>query len=140
MFRNRTLLGGFTGLVLGVVAFGAVQTFTKAASEDKAELAISHAVYFTLKDSTAETRAKLVADCKKYLAKPEGSLAFAAGVRDEQIKSAVNDKDFDVALMLVFKNKEAFDKYAVSEPHQKFIAENKDNWKSVRVYDARVSH
>src|SRR3954467_14797100 len=98
MFRNRTLLGGLFGLVLGVTAFGAMRAFTNAAGEDKADKSIAHCVYFTLKDSSAETKAKLVADCKKYLSKPEGSLAFAAGVRDEEIKSQVNDKDFDVAL------------------------------------------
>ncbi len=140
MFRNRTLLGGVFGLVLGLVAFGAMHAFSNASPEDKADKSIAHCVYFTLKDATAETKAKLVADCKKFLSKPEGSLAFAAGVRDEEIKSQVNDKEFDVALMLVFKDKESFDKYAASEPHKKFIADNVSNWKSVRVFDARVAH
>ena len=115
MFRNRTLLAGGLGLVLGLLSFGVFQAFSHAAAEDKAELAIAHNVYFALKDASADTKAKLVEDCKKYLGKPEGALAFAAGTPVSL--PTRNDKEYDVALMLVFKTA-SFDKYAASEPHQ----------------------
>jgi Stress responsive A/B Barrel Domain len=140
MFRNRILLAGGLGLMLGLSVCGAFQAYSNAAAEDKAELAIAHNVYFALKDSSADSKAKLVAEIKKYLSKPEGSIAFAAGTRDEEIKSQVNDKDYDVALLLVFKDKASFDKYAASEPHKKFVADNLSGWKGVRVFDSRVSH
>lgn len=140
MFRNRTLLAGGLGLVLGLLSFGLLQTFSHAAVEDKAELAIAHNVYFALKDATADNKAKLVEECKKYLSKPDGSLAFAAGTRGEEFTNQMNDKDYDVALLLVFKDKASFDKYAASEPHKTFVAENLKNWKGVRVFDSRVSH
>ena len=54
------------------------------------------------------------------------------------MKRDVNDRDFDVALHLVFKSKAAHDQYAKSERHLKFIEENKDNWKRVRVFDSYV--
>ena len=41
------------------------------------------------------------------------------------MKRDVNDRDFDVALHLVFKNKAAHDQYAESERHQKFIEETR---------------
>ena len=48
----------------------------------------------------------------------------------------MNDRDFDVALHLVFKNKAAHDKYSTAERHMKFIEETKANWKKVRVFDS----
>jgi hypothetical protein len=140
MFRNRTLLALGLGLLLGIAATGGYRMSVNAAPAEDQEQSIAHCVYFTLKDASAEKKTQLVADCKKYLSKPDGSLAFATGTRGEEFKGQANDKEFDVALMLVFKDKAAFDKYAASEPHQRFIKDNLSNWKTVRVFDARVSH
>ena len=52
------------------------------------------------------------------------------------MKRDVNDRDFDVALHLVFKSKAAHDQYAKAERHLKFIEENKATWKKVRVFDS----
>ena len=49
-----------------------------------------------------------------------------------------NDVQFDVALHIVFKDIASHDKYAVAKRHKQFIAENKDNWKKVRVFDSIV--
>jgi hypothetical protein len=140
MFRNRTFLALGLGLLLGVAVTGGFRISANAAPVEDQEQAIAHSVYFTLKDASAEKKTQLVADCKKYLSKPEGAVAFAAGTRGEEFKGQANDKDFDVALILVFKDKAAFDKYAASDPHKKFIQDNLPNWKTVRVFDARVSH
>ena len=48
------------------------------------------------------------------------------------------DQGFDVALHIVFTNKAAHDKYQEAESHKQFIEENKENWKKVRVFDAKV--
>src|SRR5256885_5436819 len=53
-------------------------------------------------------------------------------------RSEVNDREFDVALHLVFKDKAAHDKYQDHPRHAKFIEENKGNWKKVRVFDSVV--
>ena len=97
---------------------------------------LSHDVYFQLKDNSADGKKKLVAACKKYLTGHEGEVFFGAGVLAEDLKRDVNDLNFDVALHIVFKDMAAHDKYQVHERHEKFINENKDNWKKVRVFDS----
>ncbi len=110
---------------------------TEAALADRPMLA--HNVYFSLKDNSPEAKKKLVAACKKYLAKHPGTVFFATGALTEELNRPVNDRDFDVALHIVFKDKAAHDKYQDAPLHQQFIDENKDNWKKVRVFDSDVS-
>ncbi|MBX9579875.1 MAG: Dabb family protein [Gemmataceae bacterium] len=102
----------------------------------KAEPKIGHMVYFKLKDSTPEAREKLVAACDKYLGNHEGVLLYAAGPISDELKSPVGDREWDVALHLVFENKAAHDKYDAHPDHKKFIEENKDGWAKVRVFDS----
>src|SRR5829696_5384654 len=108
-----------------------------AAAEDKkpAGPMIGHMVYFKLKDNTPEARKKLVDACEKYLANHDGVVFFAAGVLADEFKRDVNDRDWDVALHLVFADKAAHDKYQDHMEHTKFIDENKANWAKVRVFD-----
>jgi len=100
---------------------------------------IAHMVYFALKDNSEASKKKLVESCKKYLDGHEGTVYFSVGILARQFDREVNVRDWDVALHLVFKNKAAHDRYQEHERHKKFIEENKDNWKKVRVFDAEVS-
>jgi len=125
-----------TALVLTVaLAFPVAQDRTAA----KAVPQIGHMVYFKLKDATPENREKLAAACKKYLSDHEGTVYFAAGVIGDAFKREVNDRDWDVALHLVFADKAAHDKYATHPEHLKFIEENKDGWAKVRVFDSEIA-
>jgi len=99
---------------------------------------LAHNVYFTLNDNSAAAKAKLVAACMKYLAGHPGTVFFAAGTRATELDRPVNDRDFDVALQVVFDGKETHDRYQQAERHLKFIEESKDNWKKVRVFDSHV--
>ncbi len=99
---------------------------------------LSHDVYFALKDNSAAAKQKMVDACKKYLTKHPGEVFFAAGTLAEDLNRPVNDRDFDVALHIVFKTKADHDRYQDAPRHQQFIAENKDNWKKVRVFDSVV--
>ena len=63
---------------------------------------------------------------------------FAAGELVESHKRDVNIRDWDVSLHIVFKSKDYHDKYQKAPDHYKFIDENKDNWKSVRVFDSFI--
>ncbi len=99
---------------------------------------IGHMVFFKLKESTPANRKKLVADCRKYLTDHEGTVHFSAGVIGEQFKSEVNDREFDVALHVVFANKAAHDVYQDHPRHLDFIKDNKDTWEKVRVFDSEV--
>jgi hypothetical protein len=62
-------------------------------------------VYCSLKDNSTEAKQKLVASCKKYLARHTGTVSFAAGTLCEDLKRDVNARDWDVGLHLVFASK-----------------------------------
>lgn len=110
----------------------------KAADESTNGPMLAHMVFFNLKDSTPENRKKLVAACDMYLNDHPGTVYYSAGARAEEMDREVNDKDFDVALHVVFKDKAAHDVYATAPRHLKFIEENKDGWAKVRVFDSYV--
>ncbi|MCC6419161.1 MAG: Dabb family protein [Gemmataceae bacterium] len=99
---------------------------------------IAHMVYFSLKDNSPAAKEKLVTACRKYLSKHPGEVFFAAGTLAREFDRPVNDRDFDVALHLVFRDRAAHDKYQDAPRHKQFIDENKDNWKKVRVFDSAV--
>jgi hypothetical protein len=120
--------------MLAVVAVVAVFGSVRA----EAQPMLSHDVYFSLKDNSPQAKQKLIAACKKYLTDHPGTIRFAVGPLAEEMKRDVNDRDFDVALHVLFKNRAAHDQYAKAERHLKFIEENKDNWKRVRVFDSYV--
>ena len=121
-----------------IVALLAIFSSVQAAETEKEPPMIAHDVYFSLKDNSSEAKVKVIAACKKYLTDHPGTVWFAVGPLAEEMKRDVNDRDFDVALHVLFKNKAAHDQYAKAERHLKFIEENKDNWKKVRVFDSHV--
>ena len=102
------------------------------------EMQLTHMVFFTLAEDTPEHRAQLVAACKKHLSRHEGTVYFSAGSIADDLRREVNDLDFDVALHLVFANKQAHDEYQTHPRHLQFITENKQLWSRVRVFDSYV--
>ena len=112
-----------------IVAFAGIS----AQAEEKK---LAHDVYFSLKDNSPQAKEKLIVACKKYLTDHPGTAWFAVGPLADEMKRDVNDRDFDVALHLVFKSKAAHNQYSKAERHMKFIEENKENWKKVRVFDS----
>ena len=97
---------------------------------------LTHSVFFTLHDNSPAKRDELVAACHKHLTGHDGTVFFAAGQLAEGLDRPVNDLDFDVALHVVFADRAAHDRYQEHPRHGQFIAENKANWKQVRVFDA----
>ncbi|MHB0960199.1 MAG: Dabb family protein [Pirellulaceae bacterium] len=104
-----------------------------------AEPQLAHMVYFKLKDSSDASKEKLVAACQEYLSDHEGTVYFSAGVIAKDLDREVNDKDFDVALHLVFRDKAAHDKYSTHERHVKFIEKCQEGWAKVRVFDSYIA-
>lgn len=100
---------------------------------------LAHNVYFSLKDNSPQAKERLVEACHKYLSGHDGTLFFAAGTLAEDLNRPVNDRDFDVALHIIFKDKAAHDRYQEHPRHLQFIKENQDNWKKVRVFDSYVT-
>ena len=120
-----------------VVGAAAIQSYSHAGG--KAADNIGHMVYFKLKDGSPKATADLVGACNKYLSGHDGTIYYSAGVLAQDLKREVNDRDFDVALHLVFKDKPSYEKYAVHPRHDEFIKGGKDNWDKVRVFDAYVN-
>lgn len=99
---------------------------------------LAHNVYFTLADNGKQAVETLVQACQKYLCRHPGVVFFAAGTLCGELVRPVNDRTFDVALHVVFEDKASHDAYQVSADHEAFIAEQKANWKQVRVFDSYV--
>jgi Stress responsive A/B Barrel Domain len=102
----------------------------------KAEKPFAHMVFFTLKDHSKESVEGFIASCEKYLTKHEGTKYFSIGTRAEDAEEPVSVKDFDVALHVVFEDKSGRDKYLASERHDSFVAQVKDKFEKVRVFDS----
>jgi hypothetical protein len=135
--RRTVVLGVVTALVVGgIVAFFG-QNSTEAGKNGG--IMVSHDVYFSLTDNSPKAKQALVDLCKKHLSKHPGEVFFAAGTMAEDLKREVNDRDFDVALHIVFTDLAAHEKYQDAERHKQFINEGKSNWKKVRVFDSYVT-
>jgi len=98
--------------------------------------ALTHAVFFELKQNDEASIQALVDGCYEYLAPHEGIAYFSAGPRHTEYQRDVNDLTFDVALTVVFESTAAQEAYQATEPHKEFIAKFEDNWASVRVFDS----
>lgn len=99
---------------------------------------LSHAVYFQLKDRTPAAIQALVESCKKYLTDHPGTTFFSVGTCAKYDRQ-VNDRDFDVQLVIVFDSHAAHDAYQVADRHHQFLAENATTWANVRVFDADLA-
>ncbi|HKA07311.1 MAG TPA: Dabb family protein [Gemmataceae bacterium] len=99
---------------------------------------LCHDVYFTLKDRSPAAVDALIAACKEYLTVQPGIKYFCCGKRDPGLERDVNDREFDVALHIVFTDRAAHDAYQDDATHNRFIAEMRQNWSKVRVFDSLV--
>lgn len=116
------------------LAVGAAVRFAAASP-----LPLAHMVFFTLKDHSKESRAKFVAGCERYLKEIPGSIHFSLGEQAEDVEEPeVSVRDFDVALHVIFENKQARDAYLVHPKHQEFVAKYRPEFEMVRVFDSYV--
>lgn len=97
-----------------------------------------HSVYFSLNDKSDEAKQKLIAACRENLSSHPGIVFAAVGVLAGEYARTVNDRDFDVACIIVFEDAAAHDAFQNSERHRAIVAENKANWEKVRVFDSFV--
>src|SRR5436853_5742965 len=97
LMRNVAI--GFA--LAGLVAGGIWMQTSSHAGEKKSDN-LCHMVYFKLKDNSPKAVNTLVESCKKHLSGHDGTVYFSAGVLAQDLKRDVNDRDFDVALHLVF--------------------------------------
>lgn len=134
-----------TWLAVSLLAAGFAVTLTGTATQQSLaanaqgkNMLLVHDVYFSLKESNDANRKKLVAACDKYLSDHPGTVFYAAGTVADLDRS-VNDRDWDVGLHVIFKDRASHDAYQEAPKHLKFIEENKDTWAKVRVFDTDAS-
>lgn len=131
---NRFLIVGSLSVALLCVGVALAPRDGRAADR-----VFTHDVYFTLQESTPETRQALVDACHEYLSGHDGTLLFAVGTRAREMERDVNDTAFDVSLHIHFEDEAAHAAYQEHPRHQEFIATMNANWKTVRVFDSWVS-
>jgi hypothetical protein len=100
---------------------------------------VAHNVFFLLEDNSDDAKQALVDDCREYLSSTPGMVYFAAGLLAGDVESDVNDRDFDVALHCVFRDKAALDAYMDAPNHLEFLEKHGGNWKSIRAFDSYVN-
>lgn len=136
---NKTRLALVAGIAaLSVMGLLAADRSARAAKPEGQKTMLAHMVYFTLNESTEANRRKLVAACDKYLSDHPGTVFYGAGTVSD-LDREVNDRDYDVGLQVVFKDRASHDTYQDAAKHQQFIKENKDTWKKVRVFDTDLT-
>jgi len=99
---------------------------------------LAHSVFFRLKDRSPAAVERLVAGCRAHLSGHPGEIVFAVGTCSAYDRE-VNERDWQVALHIVFESHAAHDAYQQAERHEIFIAEHADTWERVRVFDADLS-
>jgi hypothetical protein len=120
----------------GVVAASAALARVPAADDGAQPLA--HMVFFQLKDRSAASRTAFAESTRKHLGGIDGVTYFSVGIiaEDEDVQEPVSVKDFDVALHVVFPSKAAKAVYLKNAHHDAFVAENKDQFAKVQVFDS----
>ncbi|MCX7431470.1 MAG: Dabb family protein [Planctomycetia bacterium] len=78
------------------------------------------------------------AGCREHLTGHPGTRAFAVGTCADYDRQ-VNDRDYDVTLVIVFDSRASHDAYQTAERHNRFIAEHADSWAKVRIFDADLA-
>lgn len=121
-----------------LILFAAFALFSGAIELTADEPQLAHMVFFTLAEDNQANRDELVAACQKYLSNHDGTAYFSAGAIADDLTREVNDREFDVALHLVFTNKAAHDTYQTHPQHLEFIERNKHLWSGVRVFDSYI--
>lgn len=96
---------------------------------------LAHNVFFTLRDGSPDMRARLIAACREHLSGHPGTRFFGCGTLSD-LDRPVNDREFHVALHVVFENRAFHDAYQKDGRHLRFIRENEANWARVRVFDS----
>jgi len=97
---------------------------------------LSHMVYFTLSDDSEPKIQELLQSCQHYLSDHPGVVYFSVGRLNKDLARPVNDHGYQVTINVVFDSRESHDLYQVAPRHLQFIAEQKSNWKQVRIFDS----
>ena len=98
---------------------------------------LAHNVFFTLDDNSPVAVQAMIDDCHVYLARLPGILFYAAGTCSD-VDRSVSDRNYDVALHVIFQDRAALDAYSTAPEHIEFIKKRQSNWKNIRIFDSDV--
>jgi hypothetical protein len=130
MLRRKFITRSFIGSILGLAG-----THVLSAKEQKPAIPgrFVHMVFFWLKDST---------DVVKF---NDGTRQLMEGI-DEVVSYHIGepagtprdvvDNTYTVCLIATFDTKDDQDAYQVHPLHQQYVAENKDKWTRVQIFDS----
>ena len=95
-----------------------------------------HTVFFKFTETSSEADIRSCADdARNLLAKVETVKALYVGSPADTEVRPVSVRDFDLSLTVLFESIPDQNVYQDHPLHDEFIANNKDNWGSVSVYD-----
>ena len=97
-----------------------------------------HITLFTLADRSLKTRTRFIEACHKYLSNHKGQTHFSVSVRATEVERAVVDKDYDVAMVMMFENKDYYNAYATDPRHEEYITVVAGMSISRRVFDSYI--
>ncbi|MEX2566447.1 MAG: Dabb family protein [Cyclobacteriaceae bacterium] len=97
---------------------------------------IVHQVFFWLHDPEKDLKA-VMEGCRK-ISSTNTVKDFHVGVPAKTSPREVVDLSFHLSLTVYFNTIKEHDLYQEDPIHQAFIAEHKDKWKAVKVYDFEV--
>lgn len=122
-----------TVLFMGMLSVGFAQDRADKMDFDPT---FTHVVYFWLKNpDDASDRAKFEKSLKTFLDSSKFAKTNFIGTPPKAVRDVVDDS-FTYALIVTFESAEAQEGYQNEEVHLNFIAECKDLWNKVIVYDA----
>jgi hypothetical protein len=135
-----TVISALALVCLGLCVIGGHRPKVGRAADRPTEKGplLAHNVFFSLKDNSPAAKKEMVEDSHKYLAPIPGTVFYAAGVVSD-VERDVVDRDYDVALHVVFEGKAAMEKYLAHPRHLEYVAKHQPNWKKVRVFDSFVT-
>ena len=95
-----------------------------------------HTVFFKFNESSTEVDIQSCADdARNLLAKIETVKALYVGSPADTVVRPVSVRDFDLSLTVLFDNIPDQNVYQDHPLHDEFIANSKDKWGSVSIYD-----
>jgi hypothetical protein len=98
----------------------------------------AHMVFFQLMDLSDHAIDTFLDACVTYLSGHPGQVHFSVGLRAVDIARDVSDTGFDVAMHIVFENREKYNEYAASKTHEEFITVTAGMSTGRRVLDSYI--
>jgi hypothetical protein len=109
-----------------------------ASKPKKNDKFFAHMVFFQLMDLSDHAIGVFLEACVTFLSGHPGQVHFSVGLRAVDIARDVSDAGFDVAMHIIFENREKYNEYAASRTHEEFITATAGMSTGRRVLDSYI--